>query len=256
MALHFQINGSLKKNRNPLMITIVYLLRVLIAGISVIPWYFFGIIVSFVDQEIGIRIFISWNRFFLRLFRIEITLENENDSTVTTNGCIFILLNQTSLLDGSIGAMRIPLPWRGLVNIEFALIPVFGWAMCIFSWIIIRQWPKQAKKTMKKVTSFIQAGGNLWISIEGNRSKDGSLLPYKKGPVVIAINARAKIVPVIHTGVQNCLPYGKWRIRPGKVTIRYLKAIPTEDKQYKNRQELVIKLRELAEKYISKPQIQ
>ena len=33
------------------MITIVYLLKVLIAGLSVIPWYFFGIIVSFVDQE-------------------------------------------------------------------------------------------------------------------------------------------------------------------------------------------------------------
>jgi 1-acyl-sn-glycerol-3-phosphate acyltransferase len=227
--------------------TLGYLLRSVIAGISLFPWYFLGMIVGLLDQNRGLRIFINWNRFFLKLFHIEISLENENHATVTKNGCVFILLNQTSLLDGSIGAMIIPLPWRGLVNIEYALIPVFGWAMCLFSWVIIRQWPRQAQKTMQKVESFLQQGGNLWISIEGRRSEDGLLSPYKKGPVVLAINARAKIVPVIHSGVRNCLPYGKWRIRPGKVTIRYLKAIPTEDMQYDDRQEVVNTLRKLAE---------
>ena len=236
------------------MTTIVNLLRSVIAGISLVPWYFIGIIVALADQDRGLRILISWNRFFLRLFHIEISLENENHTSVTTNGCVFILLNQTSLLDGSIGAMKIPLPWRALVNIEFAVIPVFGWALCIFSWVIIRQWPKQAKKTMRKVKSFLQGGGNLFISIEGKRSKDGLLSPYKKGPVVIAIDAKAKIVPVIHSGVQSCLPYGKWRIRPGKVKIIYLKAIPTEDMQYEDRQELVDTLRALAEKNISQTQ--
>ena len=229
------------------MTTIGYLLRSVIAGISLVLWYFLGMVVALADQDRGLRIFISWNRFFLKLFHIEISLENENHATVTTNGCVFILLNQTSLLDGPIGAMIIPLPWRGLVNVEYALIPVFGWAMCIFSWVIIRQWPKQAKKTMQKVQSFLQGGGNLWISIEGKRSKDDLLSPYKKGPVIIAINAKAKIVPVIHSGVKDCLPYGKWRIIPGKVTIKYLKAIPTEDMQYDDRQELVNTLRTLAE---------
>lgn len=227
--------------------TLGYLLRSVIAGISLVPWYSLGMIVALVDQDRGLRIFISWNRFFLKLFRIEISLENENHATVTMNGCVFILLNQTSLLDGPIGAMIIPLPWRGLVNIEYALIPIFGWAMCIFSWIIIRQLPKQAKKTMQKVESFLQGGGNLWVSIEGRRSKDGLLSPYKKGPVVLAINAIAKIVPVIHSGVRDRLPYGKWRIRPGKVTVRFLKAIPTEDMKYEDRQELVNTLRTLAE---------
>lgn len=238
------------------MTTIVYFLKVIIAGISLLPWYFIGIVIALVDQEKGHRIFISWNRFFLRLFHVEVILENENHASVTSNGCVFVLLNQTSLLDGSIGAVKLPLPWRGLVNIEYALIPVFGWVMCIFCWIIIRQWPKQAKKTMRKVTSFLQRGGNLWISIEGKRSKDGFLSPFKKGPVVIAINAKAKIVPVIHSGAQSCLPYGKWRIRPGTVKIRYLKAISTENMQYEDRQKLVITLRTLVDKYISETQIQ
>ena len=91
--------------------TLGYLLRSVIAGISLVPWYFLGMIVGLLDQDRGLRIFISWNRFFLKLFHIEISFENENHATVTTNGCVFILLNQTSLLDGSVGAMMLPLPW-------------------------------------------------------------------------------------------------------------------------------------------------
>ena len=85
-------------------------------------------------------------------------------------------------------------------------------------------------------------------SNEGKRSKDGLLSPYKKGPVVLAINAKAKIVPVIHSGVQDCLPYGKWRIRPGKVKVRFLEVITTESMQYEDRDKLVNKLRTIAEK--------
>jgi 1-acyl-sn-glycerol-3-phosphate acyltransferase len=70
---------------------------------------------------------------------------------------------------------------------------------------------------------------------------------FKKILGPIAINAKAKIVPVIHSGVQDCLPYGKWRIRPGKVTVRFLKAIPTEEMQYEDRQGSVNTLRAIAE---------
>ena len=86
------------------------------------------------------------------------------------------------------------------------------------------------------------------MSIEGRRSKDGSLSPYKKGPVILAIQAQAKIVPVLIHGAGNCLPHGKWRIRPGKVTIRFLEVISTDNMQYEDRDKLVSTLRTLAEK--------
>ena len=226
---------------------ISYLIRCAIAALSLVPWYLLGILVGLVDQRNGLRIFVSWNRFFLRLFRIEVSVHNENHTTESLSGCVFTLLNQTSLLDSGIGGIAIPLPWRGIVNIEFTLIPLFGWAMWIFCWVIIRQWPKQAKRAMQQVKPFLQSGGNLWISIEGRRSKDGSLSPYKKGPVLLAIQAQAKIVPVLIHGTGNCLPHGKWRISPGKVTIRFLEVIPTENMQYEDRDKLVNILRTLAE---------
>jgi len=68
------------------MTTIVYLLKSVIAGISLVLWYLLGMIVGLLDQDRGLRIFINWNRFFLKLFGIDISLENENHATDTMRG--------------------------------------------------------------------------------------------------------------------------------------------------------------------------
>jgi 1-acyl-sn-glycerol-3-phosphate acyltransferase len=66
--------------------------------------------------------------------------------------------------------------------------------------VIIRHLPNQAKKKFKKAESFLRKGGLVYLSIEGKRSFDGSLSPYKKGPALLAIQANAKIFPVIILG--------------------------------------------------------
>jgi 1-acyl-sn-glycerol-3-phosphate acyltransferase len=71
---------------------------------------------------------------------------------------------------------------------------------------------------------------------------------YKKGPVVLAIQANAKIIPMIVRGSRDCLPYGEWKIRPGKVTVKVLKEISTEGMEYEDRDFLVNELRKLAER--------
>jgi 1-acyl-sn-glycerol-3-phosphate acyltransferase len=168
------------------------------------------------------------------------------------SGCVFTLLSQNSLLDGPVGISVIPKPCRGIVNLEYAIIPFFGWAMWVFCWVIIRQWPKQAKKALAKVETFLRDGGNVWMSIEGKRSKDGSLSKFKRGPAVMAIRAQAKIVPVIIQGTKECLGYGMWRIRSGKVIIRFLEAIHTKNITYEDRNVLVERLFAIAEREVPK----
>jgi len=85
------------------MTLISYLIRCAIAALSLVPWYLLGILVGLVDKRNGLRIFVSWNRFFLRLLRIEVSVHNENHRTESLSGCVFTLLNQTSLLDSGIG---------------------------------------------------------------------------------------------------------------------------------------------------------
>lgn len=216
-------------DRNP----IGYLARLFVALGLMLPWYSMAVLVGIFHRKTGFSIGISYCRFLHKLYGLRVRLENDNKEPL--HGCVFILLNQTSLLDGPVGAPVIPRPWRVITNIEYAMIPVFGWGMALWGHVIVRQWPSQARKTLQKATNFLARGGNVWISIEGRRSKDGLLSPYKKGPVILAIQAKADIVPVVHLGVRDCMAYGEWSIRPGNVTVRFLRAIPTRELRFEPR---------------------
>ena len=231
---------------------ILFPIRSIIHFLVMVPWLSFGILIGLFDGELGVSIIFSWIRFFSRMYGIEVYVRNENDSSERLSGCVFILLNQNSLLDGPVGICAIPRPCKGIVNLEYAMIPFFGWAMWIFCWVIIRQWPLQARKTLAKVESYLQNGGNLWMSIEGRRSKNGSLSQFKKGPVVMAIRAQAGIVPVIIYGTKEVLAYGNYRIKPGKVVVRLLKKIHTNGMKYEDRVILLNQLVALAESEVPK----
>jgi len=230
---------------------IIFPLRSVFHYIVMFTWLSAGILIGIFNRKNGGKIIISWYKFFLKLYNIRVHVENDNGSIEKLNGCIFTLLSQKSLLDGPIGISVIPGYCRGIVNLEYAMIPFFGWATSIISWVIIRQWPSQARKVLSKVNTFLRNGGNLWMSIEGKRSKDGSLSHFKKGPVVMAIDAQAKIVPVIIYGTDSCLGYGKWRIRSAKIVVRFLKMVQTTGLEYNDRDMIVNQLYDLAMKELS-----
>jgi 1-acyl-sn-glycerol-3-phosphate acyltransferase len=227
---------------------IVYIFRSLANILIMIPWLTCAIIIGIFHQEAGYLVAFSWDRFFLNFSGIKVLIQNENNPSENLSGCVYTLLSQTSLLDGPVGICAIPRPCRAITNIEYALIPIFGWAVWVFSYVLIRQWSWQSKMALSRVDDFLRNGGNLWVSIEGKRSKNGSLSPYKKGPAVLAIRSEAKIVPVIIEGARECLGYGKWRINEGVVTVRLLPAIATEGMNYDDRDDLVGRLARIAEK--------
>ena len=217
-----------------------------------IPWLTCAIIVAIFHKEAGYLVAMSWNRFFLKLSGIRVLIQNENNPSENLSGCVYTLLAQTSLLDGPVGICAIPRPCRGIINIEYAMIPFFGWAVWVFSYVVIRQWSWQSKMALSRVDDFLRNGGNLWISIEGKRSRNGSLSPYKKGPAVLAIRSEAKIVPVIIEGTRGCLGYGKWRTGDRIVTVRLQPAIETEGMTYDDRDDIVGRLAHIAEKELGK----
>ena len=90
------------------------------------------------------------------------------------------------------------------------------------------------------------------MSIEGRRSTNGSLSQFKKGPVVMAIRAQAKIVPVIINGTKEVLGYGNYKIQSGKVVVRLLKMIHTKGVRYEDRVVLLNQLVALSERELPK----
>lgn len=224
-----------------------YLLRYLISFLLLILFYSIAILVGLISRSAAWQIIILWNRIFLKMFGVEVIVEFENKNFDFSSGGVVVGLTQQSLIDPIIGQLIAPKVFMSIWNIEYALIPFIGWISWIFGWVIIRQLPKQSRRKIKKAESYLRKGGLVYLSIEGKRSIDGSLSPYKKGPAILAIQANAKVIPVIIHGSNIILPYGEWKIRPGKVKLKVLNEISTDGMEYEDRDLLINKLRELAE---------
>jgi 1-acyl-sn-glycerol-3-phosphate acyltransferase len=127
---------------------ISYILRYSIALIILIVTHSLAIIISPLDRNIAWRILGIWSRLFMRLFRITLTIENENSGfspETGGGGYVIISLNQQSLLEVPLSFAMSPRPFLNIFNIEYALIPFIGWVAWIFGLVIVRQWPKQSR---------------------------------------------------------------------------------------------------------------
>lgn len=83
------------------------------------------------------------------------------------------------------------------------------------------------------------AGSSLIIFPEGTRSRDGQLLPFKKGPFIAAIHLKLPIVPVVCCGTSAVMPKGGYlSIVPGDVDVYVEPPIRTDDLGYDDRNAL------------------
>jgi 1-acyl-sn-glycerol-3-phosphate acyltransferase len=74
---------------------------------------------------------------------------------------------------------------------------------------------------------------------EGTRSRDGNLLPFKKGPFIAAIHLGVPVVPIVCKGTREVMPRGQYlSIVPGEVELVVLEPIPTNGMTYDDRDRL------------------
>ena len=71
---------------------------------------------------------------------------------------------------------------------------------------------------------------------EGTRSRDGRLLPFKKGPFHLAIDTGYPIVPVTILGTYEMWPKGNVIVRSGTATLVF--HAPIDPKNFSSREEL------------------
>jgi 1-acyl-sn-glycerol-3-phosphate acyltransferase len=188
-----------------------------------------------------------WARIELKIFHIKLIVKDENYGKYDKPPYLIVLLNQTSLTEAMLMLACSPTPIHILTNFRFAVIPLLGWSFVLMgSVVIFKPWKQQAKRGVMKAAQKMRKGSNFYISIEGERSQDGKLSPYKKGPIVLALEAGAKIVPLSLKGARECLPYGSWKIQPGTVEFHYHKAIELDQYSYDDRDEILNQLMGLA----------
>lgn len=138
--------------------------------------------------------------------------------------------NHVSNLDPPILLPLIPRRTSVMVKKELFRFPILGRVMRFGSLVPVDRGNRDAGiGAVRAAAEVIRSGVNMTIYVEGHRSFDGRLLPFKKGPFYLAEECSVPVVPVTILGTHDAMPKGRFAIKPGTVTIIFHDAIEPSD---------------------------
>lgn len=139
--------------------------------------------------------------------------------------------NHASPIDIFLVMWLTPTGTVGIAKKEIIWYPLFGQLYVLANHLRIdRSNPIAAIQSMKEVVNVVMKNKlSLIIFPEGTRSKNGRLLPFKKGFVHLALQSRLPIVPIVLTGTHLAWRKGSLHVRPTPITVKYLPPIRTDD---------------------------
>jgi 1-acyl-sn-glycerol-3-phosphate acyltransferase len=124
-------------------------------------------------------------------------------------------------------------------------VPFLGWYMSWTGMVFVdRTNSTQAVNSLTAAADRLRGGISLLAYPEGTRSRDGRILPFKKGPFVLALQAGVPIVPIAIEGSMRCMPAHLRPFRPGIVRMAIGAPIETAGMAMDRRDELVQRTRE------------
>jgi 1-acyl-sn-glycerol-3-phosphate acyltransferase len=156
------------------------------------------------------------------------------------------LSNHTSNLDPPIMIPLIPRRTSVMVKRELFRYPILGRAMRMGSLVPVDRSNRNAGiEAVEIAKHVVQQGLNMTIYVEGKRSFDGKLLPFKKGSFYLAMECGAPVVPITIAGTHYVMPKNRFAIQPGLVKVIFHS--PIEPKDFGGRESLMEKVRAVIE---------
>lgn len=156
------------------------------------------------------------------------------------------MTNHASNLDPPIQIPRIPRRTSVIVKKELFKTPILGRAMRMGSLVPVDRGNRDAGiDAVTAAKAVVALGLNMTIYVEGRRSFDGKLLPFKKGPFYLATECGVPVVPITILGTHYAMPKGRFAIKPGPVKLIFHPPIEPED--FGSRECLMEKVRAVIE---------
>jgi 1-acyl-sn-glycerol-3-phosphate acyltransferase len=137
--------------------------------------------------------------------------------------------NHTSTLDAFLTIWLTPRGTVGLAKKEIVYYPFYGLAWWLSGHPLIdRSNPDRARASMRELGELVRKWGfAVCLLPEGTRSRDGRLLPFKKGIVHLAIQTRLPIVPMVTIGAAGAWDKGSAVLRRREIEVRFLPPVDT-----------------------------
>jgi len=152
------------------------------------------------------------------------------------------MCNHVSNIDPPLLIPLIPGRTSVMAKKELFSYPILGKAMRMASLVPVDRGNRDAGiAAVRAAEEVVKQGIHMTIYVEGHRSFDGKLLPFKKGPFYLAEECGVPVVPTTIVGTHYVMPKKRFSIKPGIVTVIFHK--PIEPAEFGSREELTEKVR-------------
>ncbi len=167
--------------------------------------------------------------------RVEVT---GRERVPANTACIF-MANHVSNLDPPALIPRIPGRTSAFMKRSLMNLPVLGTAFKQGEFIAVDRTgnKESAEQSIAEAERLLNKGVHITTFVEGTRSRDGRLLPFKKGPFYLAMQTGAPCIPVSIHGTETMMAKGSLCIRPGTAHIVFHEPVNPSD--YATREELM-----------------
>ena len=177
--------------------------------------------------------------YFLARIRVEV---KGRELVPANTACIF-MANHVSNLDPPALIPNIPGRTSAFLKRSLMHVPVLGWGFRQGEFIPVdRDGRKEsAQESIAAARRVLAKGVHITTFVEGTRSKDGRMLPFKKGPFYLAQETAAPCIPVSIWGTEGMMSKGSMRIRPGTAHVTF--HAPVFPADYATREDLLAAVR-------------
>jgi 1-acyl-sn-glycerol-3-phosphate acyltransferase len=162
------------------------------------------------------------------------------------------MVNHQSALDIYALLRVLPVSSKWIAKRQLFAIPLFGWAMKRAGYISLdRENAREALKAINDAARKIREGTNILVFPEGTRSRDGVLLPFKKGAFSLVVRAGTPVLPLGIKGTSALQPKGSFV--PGKKGVIYVRLgepIPVKEDSVSEKARIMDEVRLSIEKLI------
>jgi 1-acyl-sn-glycerol-3-phosphate acyltransferase len=159
-----------------------------------------------------------WSRALLRICGVRVVLHGAE--CIDRSRSYIYASNHASMFDIPVVIAGLPDDIRLVYKKELERIPVFGWGLKWGSYIgIDRGRGAEARKSLDEAIEKIRRGASVLLFVEGTRTSDGRLQPFKRGAFHLAARAGVPVVPLTINGTYSIVPKHSLRIRPGTVDL-------------------------------------
>ncbi len=213
---------------------------------------FWGLAILIVGPVMMIHAFLTGN--ILPLYRVGMKLgitgvrvagikvEVRGLENIQPSQSYIFMSNHVSNLDPPVFVPNIPGRCSVFFKKEVLRVPIFGKILKMAEMVPVDRHNREAAiESVHAAATVLNHGLNMVIFPEGTRSRDGRLLPFKKGPFHLAMETGVPVLPVTLLGTYDCWPKGQFASRGGTTTVVFHP--PIEPSEFGDREALTTAVR-------------